>query len=554
MIDTLTREQIDALEVTYYGPTWQRGPLGNFAVPELTLGWQVAEWCTEYLKSIDDPDNPDAHWTFTNEQFRFILWWYAVDERGRFVYRTGVLQRLKGWGKDPLAAVMCLVEFVGPCRVSHFDPEAPGGVVGKAHPTAWVQVAAVSREQTRNTMTMFPALMSQLLMDTYGIKDGVELIRAHMGRCRIEAVTSSYRALEGGRSTFIILNETHHWIRGNNGDLMYQTIWGNATKMNGRYLAITNAYMPGEDSVAEKMRYSYEQILEGRAENTGFMYDTIEANASTPMTRDALEIVLPKIRGDAVWLNVETIISAIHDITIPIARSRRMWLNQIVADEDAIYGANDMKAIEREATLQPGDTIVLGFDGGRYNDSTALVAIRLKDRMTFLLGLWEKPHTWNEELRGRWQVNADAVDTAVRHTFKNFNVKVFFADVNLWESYIADWTDDYGDGLVVQAKAHGAIAWDMRGSLQESTRAHERFMSSIHESKIFYDGDLSLKRHTMNTRRDVNKYGDYFRKDTPDSSRKIDAYAAWLLAHEALHRYLTKPLPEKKKTGAGWFL
>ena len=36
-------------------------------------------------------------------------------------------------------------------------------------------------------------------------------------------------------------------IAGNGGHKMYETIDGNATKMNSRYLAITNAYLPGED-------------------------------------------------------------------------------------------------------------------------------------------------------------------------------------------------------------------------------------------------------------------------------------------------------------------
>src|SRR5690348_6430182 len=99
-------------------------------LPERTLRWQVAKWGTEYLLDIDDPEKP---WRFTLEQLRFILWWYAVDERGKFVYRTGVLQRLKGWGKDPLAAVMCLVEFVGPSQFDRFDPKAKGGAVAKAH-------------------------------------------------------------------------------------------------------------------------------------------------------------------------------------------------------------------------------------------------------------------------------------------------------------------------------------------------------------------------------------------------------------------------------------
>ncbi|MER5615194.1 hypothetical protein [Streptomyces sp. NPDC002215] len=69
-----------------------------------------------------------------------------------------------------------MVEFVGP-RFSHFD--GPGAPVGASHPQAWVQVAAVSRDQTRNTMTLFPSPMSDKLVETYGIKAGAELIRAN---------------------------------------------------------------------------------------------------------------------------------------------------------------------------------------------------------------------------------------------------------------------------------------------------------------------------------------------------------------------------------------
>lgn len=544
----MSAEQVEALEPYYHGPTWQRGPLGTFVSPERTVGWQVIFWCEQYLNGLDG-----GRWQFTPEQERFLLWWYATDTAGEFVYRTGVLQRLKGWGKDPLAAVMCLVEFVGPSQFSHFD--ADGQPVGKAHRRSWVQVAAVSRDQTRNTMTLFPSLMSDKLIETYGIKPGAELIRAHRGRCRIEAVTSNYRSLEGGRSTFVILNETHHWIRGNNGDKMYETVDGNATKMNCRYLAITNAYLPGEDSVAEKMRFAWERIQEGLADDVGFLYDSIEAHEKTPLTPEALRIVIPKIRGDATWLRVDAIIKSIQNISIAVARSRRMWLNQIVADEEALYGPDQLKAITRDsATLTPGDEIVLGFDGGRYEDSTALVAIRIKDRTSFLIGLWEQPHTWNEELRGRWQVDTEAVDSTVRSTLAKFKVKAFFADVNLWESYVTDWTKDYGAGLVVKARSDNAIAFDMRNRVQETTRAHERLVSSIVEGKVFFDGDLSLRRHTMNARRSTNNFGQYFRKESQDSNRKIDAYAAWMLAHEALHRYLTNPKQGNSGSGDGWFL
>lgn len=69
------------------------GPVG---VPDLTLGWDVLEWQLDYLLQPDG-DKVGEPWTLTPEQVRFVLWWYAIDETGRFVYRRGVLRRMKGW-------------------------------------------------------------------------------------------------------------------------------------------------------------------------------------------------------------------------------------------------------------------------------------------------------------------------------------------------------------------------------------------------------------------------------------------------------------------------
>lgn len=529
----------------------------------MTLGHQIVAWCTKYLNDIDG----NGRWKFTHEQYRFILWWYAVDERGRFVYRKGVLQRLKGWGKDPLAAVMCLVEFVGPSQFAGWTDESPvwwpeeivpkDGMypVGKAHPRAWVQIAAVNQAQTRNTMTLFPSLMSKRLIEEYGIKPGTELIRARMGRCRIEAVTSNPRSLEGGRSTFVLMNETHHWIKGNQGDAMYETVANNTAKMSCRYLAITNAFLPGEDSVGERMRSLWERVQEGREPDTGLLYDSIEADERTPLTEAGLRVMLPILRGDAVWLDVDSILSVALDSSISEARRRRMWLNQIVSDKDSLYTRDMLKRISRDdATLKPGDEVVLGFDGARYEDDTVLVAIRIRDRMTFVLDSWGKPATWDTKEHGKWQVNVEAVDSKVRWAFRTFRVKAMFADVNLWESYIAEWTKDYGKQLVVKATPAQPIAFDMRNNVKETTRAHERFMAAISDASLFYDGDSVLRHHTMNVRRYETTYGTYFRKESDDSHRKIDAYASWLLAYEALHRYLTNGKPDKTKTGAGYFM
>ncbi|WP_309140474.1 terminase [Streptomyces sp. PKU-EA00015] len=518
---------------------------GQWKLPQRTLGWQIAGWCAEYLKA-----ESGGSWKFTKEQLRFVLHWYAVDENGRFTYRKGVLQRLKGWGKDPLLAVISLVEFVGPSRFSHWGPD--GQPVGVPHPQAWVQIAAVSRDQTRNTMTLMPSLMSDKLIETYGIKAGAELIRANGGRQRLEAVTSSFRALEGGRVTFTVLNETHHWVTGNNGDRMYETIDGNATKKDSRYLAITNAYLPGEDSVAEKMREAYEKILEGRAADIGFMYDSIEAHPATPLTPEAIRIVLPKIRGDAVWLRVETILQSILDTTIAPSRSRRMWLNQIVASEDALFGPAEWDVLrDDEKQLRPGDEITLGFDGGLRDDSTALVALRVTDMCAFVLGLWEKP----DGPQGKdWEVPRAQVDSAVHDAFRLFEVQGFYADVALWESYISEWSATYGEGLAVKAPGKDAIGWDMRTSLKASTLANERLMRSIFDRKVSHDGDRKLRRHVLNARRRTNNYGVSFGKESRESPKKVDAYAALMLAHEALVDLRARGKKVRKRTGRGFFL
>src|SRR5690349_12388699 len=152
-----------------YGPTWDKDPTWDgprdpqgYILPKFTLGWQVVDWIGANLlaEEVDEFDQP-LPFKLTNEQIRFLLWFYAIDENGHFFYREVVLQRLKGWGKDPLAAIIAAVEFVGPCRFAgwarvdmpHIGVSA-GEPVAKPHPRGWVQIAAVSKEQTKNTMTI----------------------------------------------------------------------------------------------------------------------------------------------------------------------------------------------------------------------------------------------------------------------------------------------------------------------------------------------------------------------------------------------------------------
>ena len=104
------------------------------------------------------------------EQTRFLLWFFAVDsEVGDFTYHSAVLQRLKGWGKDPLAACLSVAALFADVTFDHWDGDVP---VGRDEPAAWVQILAVSQEQTQNTMKLFPSLISPEARKRYGIQIG----------------------------------------------------------------------------------------------------------------------------------------------------------------------------------------------------------------------------------------------------------------------------------------------------------------------------------------------------------------------------------------------
>lgn len=531
------------------GPTWRRRDDGSWVLPDLTLGWEIIGWCGRWLT---DPNSGHARpWRFTPEQMRFVLWWYAVDEYGRFLYRQGVLQRLKGWGKDPLAAVLSVVEWIGPSRFSHFDES--GQPVGRRQSLAHVMVAAVSQSQTDNTMSMLDALLPEATRAHYSIKPGIQLWRAD-GSCRIEAATSSYRSLEGGRATFIVANETHHWVPGTAGPAMWRTITNNATKMAGRTLAITNAYQPGEASVAQAVRETYEDVRAGRSPDDGTLYDSLEAPPHTPLDLRVLPVVLDLVRGDAKWLPVRQIVLQIVSQARNPAGARRMWLNQIVAEDEQLFSPADWDPLRADyLKLHPMDRIVLGFDGGKTDDGTALVAIRVADRAVFRIGYWQAP----EGDAGRdWVVPRSEVDAAVRKSFRIYDVVGFYCDVSLWESHIHDWGLEFGDS--VSPKVRGSrdepFGWDMRSSLKKSTLANEDLVSAILEGRIVHDGDVLLRQHVLNVYRRENRFGVSFMKESRESPRKVDLYAALMLAYQALLDFERKHEDEEEEGANAYFL
>lgn len=542
------------------------GPEG-FPEDNRTLGWEILEWQLEYLRQPDGPDAGDP-WRYTDEQLKFLLWWYAIDATGRFAYRRAVLRRMKGWGKDPVCASLACTEFVGPCRFGGWRDD--GSPVAIPHTSPWIQIAAVSKDQTKNTMTLMPGMMSRALIDEYNIDPGKEIIHSRAGG-RIEAVTSAPRSLEGARPSLVVMNETHHWLEVDEGHEMARAIARNLAKSrdgSARSLAITNAHDPGLNSVAEWDWDAYQAISQGRSKATGFLYDSLEAPADTELAvinppddpaerekanlraRESLRHGLICARGDSTWLDVDRLIEEIYDPTTSPSMSRRFYLNQLVASEDAWLAPHQWNAVaDATKVLADGDMVCLGFDGSVREDSTALVACRVKDGHLELLGCWEKDDKVQD-----WQVDRVAVDATVAAAMDRFQVVGAYCDPAYWQDAIDRWTSEFGPRMLLKATAARPMEW-WTNRPKAMVDALERFHDAVASGSVkdatknlTHTGDSTLTQHVLNARRRVVRGGIVISKEHPGSARKIDAAMAAVLAYECRSDAVARGFARERKS------
>lgn len=506
--------------------------------PERTLGWEVLGWCSEYIRQPDGP-NAGEQWRFTREQLLFVLWWYALDEAGRWLYSRGVYRRAKGAGKTPFVGALAIAELCGPVRFGGW--RADGSPEGVPVSAAWVQLAGVSEKQTVNTMSMVLGMVAESpVVDDYGLDLGLTRIFTAAGG-RLEPITASAPTAEGARPTFIVEDETHHWTESNNGtdlDRVNRRNLGKSRDGSARMLETTNAHAAGMESVAEKSYSAWLAMQEGRTRGTGLLYDAREAPPDVDLAdEESLMAGLRAAYGDSTWVDLQRIRDEVWDPSTPPEDSRRFYLNVITASIDSWIAAPEWSACaDVEKVLADKDTITLGFDGSRsrargVTDATALVGCRLSDGHIFELGVWEQPES---AAAGQWVVPVGEVEAAIDNAFRRFTVVGFYADPARWESYVAQWEARFNARLKVKStRDHPIEFWMTGGRSTIVVRALEQFHSAVMDQELTHDGSYALTRHVLNARRRPTRSGLTVAKEHPDSARKIDAAIAAVLAWRA---------------------
>lgn len=465
------------------------------------------------------------------------------EQEGRRRFKRVAFSLRKGTAKTEKAAWLaaCEVHPDAPVRCDGFRRSGRSWVpVGRPVSDPYIPMVAYTEEQTEDLAygALYVILSEGPLADDFDI--GLEQIRVlgPTGKARgeVKALAAAPNGRDGARTTFQHFDETHRMTLRRLRDA-HQTMLANIPK---RFLAdawsleTTTAPEPGTKSVAEATMDYADLVDGGSVADPRLFFFHRQASDDHDLTTEAgaRAAVIEASGPAAAWSDIDGIMSLWSDPQTDRAYWERVWTNRKVQAEtqafDPLRWAELSLLVEGKPPPRPanGELVVAGFDGARFEDSTALIGTDVVTGDQWVQGIWEKQPTDSDD----WEVDATEVDLAVEDLFENWQVWRLYADPPFWETNVDAWAGRWPKRVVRWwTNRQKPMAYALRG-YRDAQRAGE----------VHHDGDPRLARHIANARKHVLAIRDdqgrplyTIRKDRPDSPNKIDASMAGCLSWEA---------------------
>lgn len=499
-----------------------RGPAKPGEFP--TLGYAVGEWIEAHCV-IPDGDHIGEPYRLTGEMWRFLLWFYRLEpDTGRFTYDRGAqLVRPQKWGKGPFSAALICAESAGPVVFDGWD--AAGEPVGRDWSTPWIQITAMSEEQTDNVFRALVPMIQLGPLDELIPDSGLTRVNLPGGG-RIEPVTASAISRLGQRVTFVVNDETHAWTATNGGRRLADNQRRNLAGMRGRWLETTNAWDPAEESVAQTTSESTAP---------GVYRDDVDPGPGSVRNKVERRRMMRKVYGDSWWIDLDRIdaeIISLLDQGDP-AQAERYFLNRKRATEGAAFDLDRWKELaDAGVVVADRELITIGVDGARWDDALAVIATHVESGHQFVLGIWERPLSADDD----YEHPADAIDGTVTEAFDRFDVWRLYADPQRIEHLVDRWQGRWNPKERFRAKV---VEW-FTNRPKATAYMLRAYRQAITAGDLTHDGDPLFARHIGNARRVALNIRDEdgrpmwtIGKDRRGSPNKIDASMAGALSWEA---------------------
>jgi hypothetical protein len=187
-----------------------------------SLGGHACAWIETFL--VHGPGDVQGERIVLDDELRLFVWRaYELRANGQRQFRRAFLSRPKGRGKSELAAMLAGAELCGPVRFDHYaDAGEACPITGYAftagepvgRPVTAPEVLCIATEEGQAGFVYQAArymLRNGEAANSYPLDAGIT--RTYVGGGgSMEPVTAAANSKDGGKSTFVVADETHHWV------------------------------------------------------------------------------------------------------------------------------------------------------------------------------------------------------------------------------------------------------------------------------------------------------------------------------------------------------
>jgi hypothetical protein len=465
----------------------------------------------------------------------------------------------KGSAKTELLAwvVGCELHPEGPVRWTGYDPTADGGLkTGRGVNDPYIPMLAYTKDQvselgygalisileTCDDADMFDIGLGRILrLNQFGKRDGIAV-----------PLAGSPSALDGARTTFQALDETHRLYTDIHRDAI-ETMLNNLPKRpleDPWQFSTTTAGEPGQNSYAEAEYIEGVKCVEGKKSSRGFYFFHRQAGDGakfdTMQNRMAAiwEATGPGVRK---WSRIDTIAAQWDREGADKQYLERVWTNRWTQTAAQAFDKAKFEALGNKRFVIPdGAFVTLGFDGAKFNDSTAMVATDIFSGMQNVIGFWEHPEEWNQvDSDGtpiRWQVPEAEVNACFKEAMEKYEVWRLYGDPPHWVETMANWCAKYPDEV--------REFWT-----KDPTRMYyaiKSYLSAMDTGGLCHNGDPDFIRHIGNVGKRLTRGTDEdgqprFVLTKISQERKYDISVAAILSWQARMDALQEGAKPKEK-------
>jgi phage terminase large subunit-like protein len=399
---------------------------------------------------------------------------------------------------------------------------------GEFRPTAWVPLAAASKEQCRWLFHQAEGfvLRSPRLRETWKAQEGLRRIKGlasgPAAGSMIQVFAADDRTGDGAIPTLAIVDELHR-----HRDLKLYRVWrGKLGKRAGQIVTISTAGEPGSEFEATREQIRQSATKSRRRGRTFLRAEQAELvlhEWAVPEDGDVEDIDLVAEANPFSGVTAETLSRKRSSPTMTLAHWRRFVCNLPTRTVSSAITEAEWYAAGADDVIPEGEAIWLGVDLAFKWDTTALVPLWWRDDSYRLLGaatILEPPRDGNS-------LDPHLIEDAILQIHERNSIHTCVVDRSKAEQ-LAEWV----------AEETGATVVERAQSNKYAVEDYNQWMEALRSGWLKHTGDPGLSRHVLNATARLLPGGDT-RFDRPAESRRsgeqplrvIDALTAASMVH-----------------------